>query len=75
MPEALWALDSSSFTGYCFQKPVPPCMVSVPVKQPEQVLCVETHANAVLGDDVPARVIDTLRKVLEGCPACPRMSN
>lgn len=50
-------------------------MVSVPVKQPEQVLCVKTHSNAVLGDDVLARVIDTLRKVLEGSPECPRMSN
>lgn len=75
MPEALWALNSSSFTGHCFRKPFPPWMVSVPVKQPEQVLCVKTHSNAVLGDDVLARVIDTLRKVLEGSPECPRMSN
>lgn len=30
--------------------------------QSEQVLCVKPQANAVLGDNVPARVIDTLRK-------------
>lgn len=43
--------------------------------QEEQVLCVKPQADAVLGDNALARMLDTLSKVLDSSTECPPMSN